>query len=68
MQLNTREEKRERGDLIIIYKLMNNQEETDRKYLILKRKEETGNLRGKQEKIAKDNLLGWHKIVFPKEV
>ena len=47
---------------------MNNQEETDRKYLILKRKEETGNLRGKQEKIAKDNLLGWHKIVFPKEV
>ena len=30
MQLNTLEERRERGDLITIYKLMNNLEETDK--------------------------------------
>ena len=35
---NTRRERSERGDLITIYKLMNNLEETDRKDLILRRK------------------------------
>ena len=38
MQLSTLEERRERGDLITIYKLMNNLEDTDIKYLILRRK------------------------------
>ena len=33
-------ERRERGDLITVYKLMNNLEETDRKDLILRRKGE----------------------------
>ena len=56
---------RERCDLITIYKLMNNLEETDRKELILRRKGEAINLRG-QEKIAKTNLLeGYKKYSFP---
>ena len=38
MQRNTLEEKRERDDLITIYELMNNLEETDRKCLILRKK------------------------------
>ena len=38
IQLITLKEGRERGDLIIIYKLMNNLEETDRKDIILRRK------------------------------
>ena len=68
MQLSTLEERKERGDLFTIYKLMSNLEETDRKYLILRRKEEAGNLRG-EEKIGKRNLLKWHKkVAFPKEV
>ena len=56
MQLSTLEERREIGDLITIYKLINNLEETDRKDLILRRKGEARNLRG-QEKIDKRNLL-----------
>ena len=35
---NKLEERRETGDLITIYELMNNLEETDRKDLILRRK------------------------------
>ena len=46
MQLTTLKERRERGNFIIIYKLMNNLEETDRKYLIMKRKGEARCLRG----------------------
>ena len=53
MQLSTLEERRE---LIAICKLMNNLEETDRKNLILRRKGEGRNLKGK-EKIGKRNLL-----------
>ena len=45
MHLATLKEKRARGDLIIIYKLMNSLKETDRKDLILRRKEEARNLR-----------------------
>ena len=41
---------------------MSNLEETDRKYLILRRKGEARNLRG-QEKIAKRNLLELYKKV-----
>ena len=40
MQLITLKERKERGDLITIYNLMNNLEETERKYLIMKRKGE----------------------------
>ena len=40
----TLQERRERGDLITIYRLMNNQEKTDRKDLILRIKGEVGNL------------------------
>ena len=46
MHLTTLKERRERGDLIIIYKLMNNLEETDREDLILRRKGEARHLRG----------------------
>ena len=44
MHLTTLKERRERSDLITIYKLMNNLEETDRKDLILTRKGEARNL------------------------
>ena len=40
MHLTIIKERRERDDLITIYKLMNNLEETDRKDLILRRKGE----------------------------
>ena len=50
MQLTTL---RERGDLITIYKLMNNLEKTDRKDLILRRNGEARNLRT-QEKRKKE--------------
>ena len=46
MHLTTLKERKGRGDLITIYKLMNNLEETDRKHLILRRKGEARNLRG----------------------
>ena len=45
LHLTTLKERRERGDLNTIYKLMNNLEETDRKDLILIRKGEARNLR-----------------------
>ena len=40
MHLTTLKERRETGDLITIYKLMNNLVKTDRKDLILRRKGE----------------------------
>ena len=43
MHLTTLKERRKRGDLITIYKLMNTLEETDRKDLILRRKGEARN-------------------------
>ena len=51
MHLTTLKERRERGDLITIYKLMNNLEETDRKDLILRRKREARNLIGHKKKL-----------------
>ena len=45
MHHTTLKERRERSDMITIYKLMNNLEETDRKELILRRKGEATNLR-----------------------
>merc|ERR1712035_247280 len=54
MKLPTLEERRERGDLITIYKLMNNLEEIDRKNLFLMAERETGYFRGhKKKKSAK---------------
>ena len=50
MNLTTLQERKESDDLITIYKLMNNLEETDRKDLILIRKGEAKNLR-KHKKI-----------------
>ena len=69
MQLSTLEEKREWGNLTTIFILMNNLEETDRKYIILRGKREAENLWG-QGKIVKMNLLKWDKKVqfFPKQV
>ena len=49
----TLKERRERGDLITIYKFMNNLEETDIKDLILRRKGEARNLRGHKKKLQK---------------
>ena len=50
MQLSTLEERRERGDLITINKLMNSLEETYKR-LILRRKGDTRNLRGYKKKL-----------------
>ncbi len=46
MKLSTPGKRRERGDLITVYKLMNNLEEIDRKDLILRGGREAGYLRG----------------------
>ena len=39
MQQTTLQERREKADIITIYKLMNNQEETDKKDIIFRKKE-----------------------------
>ena len=49
MHLTTLKERRERGDLITIQKSMNNHEETDRKDIILRRKEKARNLRTQEK-------------------
>ena len=51
MHLTTLKERRERGDLIIIYKLMNDLEGTERKNLKMKRKEEDKYLREHKKKL-----------------
>ena len=53
MHLTTLKERRERDDLITIYKLMNNLELTDRKDLILRRKGEAKNLSRHKKKLQK---------------
>ena len=53
MLLTTLKERMERGDLIIIYKLMDNLEETYQKDQIMKRKGETRYLRGHKKKNCK---------------
>ena len=57
MHLTTLKERRERGDLITIYKLINNLKETDRKDLILRTKVEAKNLRGHKKILCKGICL-----------
>ena len=57
IHLTILKERRERGDLITLYKLMNNLEETDRKVLILRKKGEAKNLRGHKKKLQKKICL-----------
>ena len=57
MQLNILEERKERGDLITICKLMNSFVETCRKYLILRRKGEAGYLMGHKKILQKGICL-----------
>ena len=54
MHLTTLKERREKDDLITIYKLMNNHEETDRKDLILRRKGKARNLREHKKELKKN--------------
>ena len=69
MHLTTLKERRVREDLIAIYKLMNTLEETDRNYLILRRKGEARNLRGHKKKLQKGICLNnTKKYILPKEV
>ena len=69
MQLTKLKERRERGDLITICKLMNNLEEIYRKDLITKRKGEAGYLRELKKKLQKGICLNKKKsTVFPREV
>ena len=66
MKLPTLEERRERGDLITIYKLMNNLEEIDRKDLFLMAEKETGYFRGHKKKLIKRRCLkNTKKYSFP---
>ena len=60
----TLKERRERGDLITIYKLMNNLEDTDRKDQILRRKGEAKNLRGHKKILHKGVCLRYKKVQF----
>ena len=58
MHITTLKERRERGDLITIYKLMNNLEEKDRKDLLRTKKKRIGQIfEGTQEEIAKNKLF-----------
>ena len=70
MHLTTLKERRWRGNLITIHKLMNNLKETDRKELILTRKERLEILKGHKKKLQKEICLKDTKkyTVFPKEV
>ena len=60
MHLNTLKERREGGNLITIYKLLNRLEETDRKMLILRRKEEARYLRDTRKNCKKRSLNTWN--------
>ena len=62
MHLTALKERRERGDLITIYKFMNNLEETDRKDLILRRKGEDRNLKGHKKILHKEICLRYKKV------
>ena len=68
MHSTTLKERREKRDLITIYKLMNNLEETYRKDLILRRKGEARNLRGHKKELQTGICLKKKSTVFPKEV
>ena len=57
MNLPTLKERRERGDLITIYKLVNDIEKIDREDLLLKGQRETGYLRGHGSKLRKGICL-----------
>ena len=57
MHLTTLKKRRERDDLITIYKLMNNLEETNREDLILRRKREARNFRGHKKILHKGICL-----------
>ena len=66
MNLPSLEDRRERGDLITVYKLMNNLEEIDRKDLLLTREREARYLRGHKKKLAKGRCLkNTKKYSFP---
>ena len=68
MQLTTLKERRERGDLITIYKL-NNLEETVTKDLILRRKGEAGYFRENKKRKNCKKELAWtiQKVQFSPE-
>ncbi len=54
MQLMTQEERREKGDLITIYKLVNLKEKVDNEDLLLTREGESQLIRGHNKKLRKD--------------
>ncbi len=57
MQLTTLQERRERGDLITVYKLINELEKVDREGLLLITESETRHLRGHSKKLRKGSCL-----------
>ena len=57
MKLPTLEARRERGDLITIYKLVNKLEETDKEDFLLKTERGVGSLRGHTQRLSKGKCL-----------
>ncbi len=57
MQLTTLQERKERRDLVTIYKLMNELEKVDREDLLLTTERETRHLRGHRKKLRKGRYL-----------
>ena len=62
MHLTTLKERRGRGDLFTICKLMNNLEETDRKNVILRRKGDARHFRGHKIKLQKELQERYKKV------
>ena len=56
--LPTLQERRERGDLITMFKLVNNMEKIDRDDLVMKVEEEERRTRGHKKKLKKSQCLG----------
>ncbi len=57
MQLTTLQERRERGDLITVYKLINELEKVDREDLLLTTGEGTRHMRGHSRKLRRGRCL-----------
>ena len=61
--LPTLQERRKRGDLITMFKLVNNMEKIDREDLVVKVEEQERRTRGHNEEIKKESISRRHKEI-----